>query len=476
MKTIAPSSHSTPWAAALLIIAILGASPLQSLPSGDQISLPEFDKESLLNGLEILFVPSSQPQAQFLLMIRNGAAFDPVDKWGATLLTSRMLLHDTALRTAEQLRFSLEEIQARLEVRVEHDAIYYYGQAPSRRLSDALQLLGEIVTQPRFDEETFERLRGQLIAEQQRKAETLEYRTEQELAERIFVPHPYGRPIVGTPSSLSSLTLTDIKIQYRRLFMPNQAQLALYHSGDRHQLMSSMGRGWGRWVRQKALPFTFRRAPHPEGGRVFLIDTPSEDALMRWGRLAVTRSDPDYYTWKVFEQYVLLHLPEWARQIDSSQSIQASPRLEAHRMPGFIELSIQAPPQQLLDYLKLWRRFLKETEKGNIDQQHFEEARRLARREFSDALQQPRSCLEVLLEMTLYEVGAGYVTTHGMRLDRVTPQRIAQALRDLPPDDFALVVAGPASTLRKGLEGLGPIESVAFQPSEPQGSGDSSGR
>lgn len=476
MKTIAPSRNSTPWAAALLIIAMLGTSPLQASSSGDQISLPEFDKESLLNGLEILFLPSSQPQSQFLLMIRNGAAFDPVDKWGATLLTARMLLYDTALRTDEQLRFSLQEIQASFEVRVEHDAIYIYGQAPSGRISEALQLLGEVVTQPRFDEQTFERLRGQLIEEQQSKAETLEYRTAQELARRIFVPHPYGRPIGGTPASLASLTLTDVKIQYRRLFMPNQAQLALYHSGDRRQLMSSMGRGWGRWVRQKSLPFTFRRAPHPEGGRVFLIDTPSEDALMRWGRLAVARSDPDYYTWKVFEQYVLLDLPEWARQIDSEKSIQASPLLEAHRMPGFIELSIQAPPEQLLDYLKLWRHFLKETEQGNIDQQLFEEARRLARLEFSESLKLPRSCLDVLLEMTLYEVGAGYVTTHGMRLDRVTPQRIAQALSSLSPDDFTLVVAGPAAQLRKGLEGLGPIESLAFQESASQGSRDSPGR
>ncbi len=468
MKSAVATSNPNLWAAALLIIALSTAPSAMGSASGDQISLPEFEKESLLNGLEILFLPSNQPESEFLLMIRNGAAFDPVEKWGATLLTARMLLKDTAVRNREQLQYALQETQARFEVRVEHDAIYFYGTAPSGRLAGALQLLGEMITQPRFAEETFEQQRSQLIEKHQQQAQSLEVRTGRELASRIFVPNPYGRPVGGTAQSLAGLTLTDVKIQYRRLFMPNQAQLALYFSGDRSRLMSSMGRGWGRWVRKKALPFTFRRAPTTQGARIFLIDTPSEEGLMRWGRLSVTRSDPKYHTWKVFEQYVLLHLPEWARKVESESHIRAVPLLEAHRMPGFLELSIQAPARQLIDYLKLWRHFLKDVRQGKIDPQLFEEAKRLARLDFSNALQQSRTRLDVLLEMTLYEVGAGYVTTHGMRLDRVTPARMAQLLNSLPADDFTLVVAGPADQTRKGLEGLGKLETIASQTEEPQ--------
>lgn len=454
-----PTRSTVSCTLAAVIIAFFLFSPVAATEPGDQIPLPKLDKESLLNGMEFLILSSQEPQSQFLLMIRNGAAFDPVDKWGATLLTARMMLLETEARSREQMQFALQSIGAHLEVRVDYDALYFYGTAPMGRVGEALELLGEIVTQPRFQEEAFEQLRQDLIEESKQRNASLEVRTQQLLTSKIFVPHPYGRPIEGTPESLENLTLNDLKIQYRRLFMPNQAQLALYFSGDREGLRRSLGRSWGRWIRQKELPFTFRRAPHVEGGRIYLMDGPAESSLMRWGRLGVSRNDPDYHTWKVFEEYVLLHLPEWARQVESESHIQASPQVEARRMPGYIELSIQAPSSQLLDYLKLWRRFLKDVSEGKIDPQAFEEARRLARLDFIQALQQPRTRLEVLLDMTLFDVGSGYITTYGMRLDRVTPERLQRALESLPPDDFTLVVSAPAS-IRGELEGLGKLESV----------------
>lgn len=461
-----PTRSSTPCALAALIIAFFLFPPGEAAASGNQIPLPEIEKESLLNGMEFLILPSQQPQSQFLLMIRNGAAFDPVDKWGATLLTARMMLLETEARSQEQMQFALRSIQAVIEVRVEHDAIYFHGTAPMGRVGAALELLGEIITRPSFKEETFEQLRGELIDELQARSASPEARTQQILNAKIFVPHPYGRPIEGTAESLRNLTLNDLKIQYRRLFMPNQAQLALYFTGDREGLRRNLGRSWGRWIRQKALPFTFRRAPRPDGGQIFIIDGPAESSLMRWGRLGVARNDPDYHTWKVFEQYVLLHLPEWARQVESESHIQASPLVEARRMPGRIQLSIQAPPAQLLDYLKLWRRFLKDIAEGKIDPQAFEEARRLARLDFIQALEQPRTRLEVVVDMTLFEVGSGYVTTYGMRLDRVTPERLQRALENLSPDDFTLVVSAPAASVRDGLEGLGKVETL---PAEQTG-------
>lgn len=425
------------------------------------IDLPEFRKEALLNGFEILFVPGTDQESQFLLMLRNGAAFDPVDKWGATLVMARMMLDSTEKAEADQLRFALQSIDARIEAHVDYDAIFFVGSAPNARLPDALKILADIVTAPRFDEQRFQQMRQALLEEKLAEGERPSVVTEERLAAAVFGPNPYGHPIKGVPETLRNLTLADIKIQYRRLCVPNQAQLAIHTTLNSEELLRTLGRNWGRWVRDEALPFTFRRAPETEGAHIVLIDSDGP-SLFRWGRLGVARADSDYHALKIFEQYLLLSLPEWAQTIDDRDHIQAVPQIDARRMQGLVQLSLQADPDRLVKYYRRFQKFLADIQAGKLDADRFEEARRLALLDFKTNLANPLTRMRILVEMSLFEIGAGYITTYELRLDRVTPERFTETIRRLIPlDSFVLVVSGPKDRLAPQFRDLGRVESAA---------------
>ena len=127
----------------------------------------------------------------------------------------------------------------------------------------------------------------------------------------------------------------------------------------------------------------------PSGRQIFLLDGLAPNGMFRLGKLAVSRNSADYYALKVLEQYLILFLPTWAGEIVQREQIHASTEIQARLMPGFLQLSIQAPPEQLLAYYGKFENLIEELINGGIDVPKFEEAKRLVYLELVYSLQDP---------------------------------------------------------------------------------------
>ncbi len=443
-----------------MVLAIALACSLQA--SGEvaaQIPPPQFSKSALLNGMEIFFLPNTESRSRFVLMIQNGAAFDPIDKWGVTQLTIQMMLEQTERRTGEQLRQDLNLLGARLEARVDWDAIYFSGSVPPERLGDALNVLAEVIVRPSFREEVFERLRREQVEAVQASSDRPAVRTQTVFQRELFQLNPYGHSVEGTTETLQSLLLNDVRIQYRKLFVPNEARLAVTHSGDQVDLFRTLARGWGSWVRGDPAPFTFRQAQNPAQNRALVMDAPGGEGWLRVGALSVARSQPEFFELEVLQHYLTLTLTDWAKQVTSQSQIQASVRLETRRLPGFLQLSVQAPSEQLAEYAFRFRDLIGQLQRGEIEAERFKEAKELAFLELRRRLEDPEQMLEQILNVHLYGVGVSFLTTYGIRLDRVQPSRFQSVLKEvLSPTSLLLVAAGNGSSLRGRLQDWGEVE------------------
>lgn len=446
----------------VFFILLIISTNFQRAEIHDQVPIPEFHKQPLLNGMEILFLPSSEPRLSFVLMIKNGAAFDPIEKWGVTHLTARLALEGTELRTGLELREDLQKMDAELDVHVTWDAIFFSGVAPADQLANVLTILAEMVVRPKFQEETFEALRQRLIREAGQEENHTESLTQNVFASRLFQGNPYEHSVRGSAKTLGNLQLADVKIQYRRLFMPNQTQLAVYYAGDREALFTALSRRWGSWVRGEALPFTFRPAPALTERRILVVDRPVEEPLLRWGRLGIEKGAKEYYPLKVFEHYLTLCLPQWASEVASHPQIRAQLQVEARKMPGYVQFSIQAGAERLISYLARFHGFLEELQQGKIDALRLEEARGLAFAEFKESFDVPLSRLHRLLEIDLYNLGINYITNYASRLNRVTPESLPATLRQVfSSPGYLIVVAGPAERLQPGLAQFGTVDVLS---------------
>lgn len=444
----------------LLWLTLLFSIPTNSLFSANYkpISLPQFHKQALLNGLEFLVFPSNNVRNSFVLMIRNGAAFDPSRKWGLTYLTTQMMLEKTEHRTGQHIRESLKQMNAELEFQVGWDAITFWGSAPPDQIIEVLNLLAEIVVAPQFTDETFKKLRDRLVQQVEQEFQQLTLRTKHLFMAEIFRGNPYEHSVKGTSTTLANLQLTDIKKHYRKLFLPNQTQLAIEYSGNTDYLQKKTGGAWGIWRRKKSAPFTFRSPKVLDQPKILLVDTPDSESLFRWGKISVERDASEYYTLKVLEQYLMLLLPDWAEQITTQSKIQASSKLVTRKMPGYLELSIKATPSQLIAYFQKFQELVNELHKGHLDTKKFEEAKQLAYYEIIQSLEQPKFYLTQLLELTLYEVGLNFISHYGLRLERISIEKFKKtATKYLSMEDYVIIVAGPKDTFEPVFKNLGKV-------------------
>ncbi|UCF37873.1 MAG: insulinase family protein [Acidobacteriota bacterium] len=406
--------------------------------------------------MQFLFFDGRSEKLPFLLMVKNGAAFDPAGKSGATHLMVEMML-DTL--NDEASRAELESRGVKVTGSVDWDAIYFSGSAPIESLEFALTRLAEVVVRPEFTEDSMERVKARLLASTGEKDATLEGLTEKIFNERLFEGNPYSHSVEASAEELSNLLLRDVKIQYRRLLLPNQALLAVQFQENREELFRRLGRRWGGWVRSNPAPFTFRRGAVPDTPRLMLVESDRDSGFLRWGYISVERKSTDFLVLKILEQYLTLSLPDWAQEIASSSQIRGQAQLVARRMPGYFQVSIESPVEQLGLYYDKIVNSVEAVRKGEFDLERFNEAKELVSHEYVNSFDSPISQIRSFLDADLYGLGVSYITTFNLRLERVSPEFFSRKVGTiLPAEQSTLLLAGPAEKLKPVFAHLGQIE------------------
>ena len=84
------------------------------------------------------------------LVIRTGAADEPAEIAGATVLAARGLTEGTEVRDAIALTEAFERLGASMHAEAGWDAVAAGLDVPASRLEPALDLLAEVVRRPSF--------------------------------------------------------------------------------------------------------------------------------------------------------------------------------------------------------------------------------------------------------------------------------------------------------------------------------------
>jgi len=433
----------------------VGAAPVnqgnlsRSGPS-ETMSLPKIERRTLLNGMQVIYFNQTSDTIPFKLMIKNGAAFDPANKWGATYLMARVMLD---LINDPLVKSEVETRKIRLDCEVTWDAIVFSGEAPSKEIGYALDLLAEIVIRPEFKEESFERIKQAHLQEVKLTESLLENRVNLLLKEKVFTQNPYGRPTIGTTDSVPGLQINDLIVQFRRLILPNQAVLAIAFSEEREGLFNYLSRRWGSWVRKTPAPFVFRRSHRYSEPEISVIEADRRQGIVSWGLLGFEKSSGEAISMEVLEQYLTLALPNWASEIASAGQIRGSIESTSMRMPGYLSVSLEIPVQQLASYYAKLLSTLDEISRGNIDQAQFEDAKQIVLTEFRSSMEQTEGQMDRVLETDLYELGINFIPTFGLRLARVSESRFQETIKSLVPEkSHVMIAAGPRPEIEEQLE------------------------
>jgi zinc protease len=258
----------------------------------------------------VLLPSKATPFVSFRFLFGAGSIDDPRGREGASALTGACLAEGGTKRlTYEQLLEALYPMAAGIGVQVDREVTVVHGTVHRDHLEPYYALLRQVVCEPRFDANEFERLKSDqlnaLIAGL--RAVDDEGLGKEALMAGMYAGHPYGRPVEGTAAGIRALVREDV-VAFHRAHC-TQDGLTVGLAGD-------FSDAFARRVQDDltALPEQGDARPplpapvRPRGIEALVVTKPARAWAISLGHpIDVTRAADDFYPLFVANSYLGEH-------------------------------------------------------------------------------------------------------------------------------------------------------------------------
>jgi zinc protease len=429
---------------------------------------PEFDRRRLDNGLTVWMVPLlGAAMANVHFVVDAGAAAEPEERGGVAALTAQLLVTGTRRLDASEFAEATERLGIEVSSESSWDSARAAFQALPEHVESGIELLAEMMREPRFDPGEFERLRAE------RLNDILQTRSDPgRLAEEMFLRHvfdaatPYGRLSAGTPETVAAIELDDVRRHHATHWQPDGAHLIVVGSIDPEAVMRAAQMRLGDW--QGAGPGHRDITPAAAGGRrVVIVDRPgSVQSELRMGHLGIERTSPRYFAaivlgallGGVFGSRLNRRLRE-----ELGYTYGARAGFDPRRAAGPFSAGAAVQTEVTGDAMREMLTQLDGIRAAAPELPELREVRDFLVGVFPLRFETTGGVAVAMEPLAVYGLPDDYWQTYRANLEAVDPDAVLAAARDLVrPDEMLMLVVGDAARVREEVEagGFGPVEVV----------------
>jgi len=256
-------------------------------------------REELDNGVTVLATecPSSA-SVTVAANIDAGGVHEGDPQAGLATLTAQMARRGTRTRTFVELNSELDALGASIELAASSEGASVYARSLAEDMDVLLGLLGEILRAATIPADEWERIRGQILTHLAVLDEDTGYRSGEACMALLYPPgHPYARPTLGTPETVSALTRDDVLSFYRRCYVPQRVAIAVVGAVDPERAVDRVSGALGSWRATEIGPTRdIPAARTPSEPLVARVALPSKSQVdMDLATVGMPRRSPDYY-------------------------------------------------------------------------------------------------------------------------------------------------------------------------------------
>jgi zinc protease len=431
------------------------ASPLQGdAVSGSPIQhsrLRDAKRIVLDNGLVLLLLENHRlPIVVAEAFVRHVRLLEPQAQAGVADLTGRLLDEGSDRHSGPQIAEMIEDVGGSLEMTSSGGEVQVLS--PDRSLG--LGLLFECLTRPAFPQDAFAREKQRLLSEIDDRQQQPEAKAQMVFDALVYGHHPYGRPSLGTRPTVEKLTRADCASLHRRLFVPNNAVLAIVGDFDSQQVVDEVKHlsADAKWNRSE-LPAL--RLPAVDMAKAFtqkILTMPKAEQLHFYmGHPGIRRNDLNFYKLLVMD-YVLGTGPGFTDRLSASlrerqglaYTVSANITSSASEEPGVFTCYIGTAPQ---NFARVKQGFLEEVNRlrdAAPTTAEVEDAKKYLLGSLPFRLTTNTRIAGHLVSVERYGLGLDYFEKYQQAVAAVTPEDIkAMADKYLKPAHMVLVAAGP---------------------------------
>jgi zinc protease len=419
------------------------------------ISLPVFAEPVVniqhwitANGAQVLFVETHDlPMIAVQIAFNAGSACDN-EQYGVAQFTNAMLEEGTKTLTADQIANAFDKVGAKFNASVNKDMaiVSLRSLTQKKLLNSALDTFAEVLTQPNFPEQAFQRVQKQIlsaIAEQQQQPLVI---ANDALWHELYGDLPYGHSVLGTSQSIQAITPQDLQTFYQNYYVAKNAVITLVGDVTLDEAKAIIERAIAK------LPSGQTAAKLPpisvlNSAKTKHIDFPSAQTNVLIGQIGIARDDQDYFPLSV-GNFILGQSPLTSELF---QEVRNKRGLAYSIGSGFAALQTQGPfcivlqtrTEEAKQAIKVTKETLAKFVKRGPTKKQLNAAKQSLIGRFPLQLASNDGILSVLTVIGFYHLPLDYLDTYRPKISAVTLEQIQDAFKHhIQPKKMVTVTVG----------------------------------
>lgn len=274
----------------LSIFLLALATPVFAPPVFAEVPIQEVTSKQGLKAwlVEDHGIPFTALQIRFA----GGTSLDAAGKRGAVNLMTALIEEGAGDLDAQGFAAARDGLAASFQFSSNADAISVSARFLTENRDQAVALLTDALTKPRFDQDAITRVKGQVLAGIEADAKDPSAIANRLESARQFGDHPYGSDDSGTADSVNALTRDDIFAAHAGALARDRVTIAAAGDITPDQLGAILDQILGA-LPQTGTPLP-ERATLTEKGGITVADFPSPQSVVLFGHGGLRVDDPDF--------------------------------------------------------------------------------------------------------------------------------------------------------------------------------------
>ena len=221
-------------------------------------------KVTLDNGLTVLMKRNpAVPIVTFQVFGLGGQRFEPENLTGIGSFTMELVTKGTQSRSKREIAETIEKLGGSLDAGSGRNTYYASLDVLKDDAETGLELLADVLQNPRFPEKEIEKQRKDTLLAIRRLDESWQNEVARVFRQHYYRQHPYGNDIIGTKETIKGVSRGDIMNFFQHTVMPNNAVLAVFGDIDPEAMAEKVKSAFGKWRPGKVVAPVIPKAVAP---------------------------------------------------------------------------------------------------------------------------------------------------------------------------------------------------------------------
>ncbi len=204
----------------------------------------DFKKKVLKNGMTILFEKRDVPVVSVAFAVRNGGINESPNEKGISHFIEHMLYKGTLTRNAKQIAEKVERNGGELNGFTSEIITAYWCKIPSKHLDIALNVLGDMVKNPKLDEKELDKERQVIFEEIKMYHDTPRLYIFDEIQKNLYDPK-FALNVAGTFETMDSIDRKKMAEKFDEVYKPNNMILCVVGDADFEEIVNYVEKNFG---------------------------------------------------------------------------------------------------------------------------------------------------------------------------------------------------------------------------------------